>query len=99
MGFVTDVAVGWAEGNLNAPRKMDAVWTGYSIRAVGWCCLTDAGYEWSGENGCRLHEVAGFRTVALHKVAGLRAMVLHKVAGLRAIVLHKVAVHSYTSVR
>ena len=39
---------------MNAPRKMDADRTGYSIRAVGWCCLTDVGYECSGENGCRL---------------------------------------------
>ena len=41
--FATDVAVESADGNLNALRKMDADQTGYSTRAVGWCCWADAG--------------------------------------------------------
>ena len=37
-----DVVFDWADGNLNAPRKMDAEQTGYGTRAVGWGVDTDA---------------------------------------------------------
>ena len=37
-----DVVFDWADGNLNAPRKMDAEETGYGTRAVGRGVDTDA---------------------------------------------------------